>query len=1142
MTLRKYLLALLLTLSFSSFSQTPKTLLWKISGKGLKQPSYLFGTMHMNDKRLFMLGDSLFAAIERTNGFAMEVNPDEMAAYVINNIINDEKGSKLKEILSAETFNKYADALSKKLGKDADDITARDIVNEKNKWITEYLEKGEMPTFLDAYLYNIAKRQGKWVGGVEDMADQANLLENLVDESDIIALLSGENTTEAIRKGLDHMRKVYIAEDLDAIEQLTIGYEDRDALLIRRNIKMARRMDSLSAIRTMLFAVGAAHLPGDSGVIALLRKRGFRVDPVISSKKIDAAKYTYKEVELPWVTVHDSVSFYKVEMPSTPTDINLMGALDMKFLIDLSTTSAFCTMAFPNPGGGSNEDALMESFSKTFSKKKKMGAPRKFERNGVNVYEYLQSSPDGNTRMQLFVRNNSVYMAMMHAAKKQVVVSAEADRFFNSFAPTQQKRKTVTYSFRDQNKDVDFQTPVRMMYSKALSKNEEGSGWKVAAYMGTDINNGSYYLFIERRVEKGYYLNDFSQVLAEFKEMLPTQIEEVLEEGERKFKNGSGYFVKGYSTKEKDIVTSMLYTFRDNRIYLFSAISDGKVNFDAFFDSIEYLPYKESGWKTQTSEDNRFSTWAPAPFYRDYSDDSTSSQLVTFDENASSTMYVLTDTLSEYYWASSEAAFWKEQVNNYNSDGDSVIRVTDAKNGDAVGKDLLISRPGGSMTRIRILRDGNVLYSLSAYAQEAHLYSANIDKYFKEFRFTSPVKPYDVTVSKAKKLIDALQDSNTVRTAYYSISTANFEKKDLPLLHDALFRKFPLVYEYSASTLVNQALAEKLAKLNEKETLDFIRKEFPRLTGDKEEMKWAALYALSSFKTNESYRQMQQLLSGDARPEGYNYDFFASLRENYDLLKTIYPDLIKIIPDTTYSLYLTEYGVTMIDSNVMKKSFFVQNEAPFHQLTDLYIQRNKNNTDDEYEWKMESLIGLHERIATPASIQSLRRIMQMNILYLKREAALSLTKLKEKVDPAVFNAIAADPYFRISLYDRLKEMNRLELFPKAYATQKAIAEGEAMDAASEDGAPDTIIFVKEKTAELGGKKYKFYLFKARYEYEDGTNEYLVVAGGFDPDGKKIEVAHYYCSVYWEKEFDAAAIDALFEEWKKQYSEDDEDDD
>src|SRR5688572_25614962 len=51
------------------------SLLWEITGNGLKQPSYLFGTMHVSDKLAFHLGDSFYNAIKSVNVVALETNP-----------------------------------------------------------------------------------------------------------------------------------------------------------------------------------------------------------------------------------------------------------------------------------------------------------------------------------------------------------------------------------------------------------------------------------------------------------------------------------------------------------------------------------------------------------------------------------------------------------------------------------------------------------------------------------------------------------------------------------------------------------------------------------------------------------------------------------------------------------------------------------------------------------------------------------------------------------------------------------------------------------------------------------------------------------------------------------------------------------
>jgi len=69
---------------YSQISKLPNTLLWKISGNGLIKSSYLYGTMHLTDKRVFQLGDSLYKSIEQTEGFAAELDMNRVGMQMVN--------------------------------------------------------------------------------------------------------------------------------------------------------------------------------------------------------------------------------------------------------------------------------------------------------------------------------------------------------------------------------------------------------------------------------------------------------------------------------------------------------------------------------------------------------------------------------------------------------------------------------------------------------------------------------------------------------------------------------------------------------------------------------------------------------------------------------------------------------------------------------------------------------------------------------------------------------------------------------------------------------------------------------------------------------------------------------------------------
>ena len=117
------LIATCIQLSFcqSSFSQKlPSTLLWRISGNGLQKSSYLFGTLHLTDERVFNLGDSLYRSIEQSDGFAIEIDPQEFTPLMIDEAKKEiyQKGQPIKELMSSAQYEKYGKMLGKKLNKE----------------------------------------------------------------------------------------------------------------------------------------------------------------------------------------------------------------------------------------------------------------------------------------------------------------------------------------------------------------------------------------------------------------------------------------------------------------------------------------------------------------------------------------------------------------------------------------------------------------------------------------------------------------------------------------------------------------------------------------------------------------------------------------------------------------------------------------------------------------------------------------------------------------------------------------------------------------------------------------------------------------------------------------------------------------
>lgn len=287
---------------YTQKTNTRQTFLWRISGNGLSKPSFLYGTVHLTDRKLFYFSDSLYRYLEQAEGFNIEIDADTLINASVRNWTKNDNGRLVKSLLNKKEYDRYADGLSKTLGKPADKITTRDLWIAKNRKTVTAYKKGDMQTIMDLYLYGLARKQGKTVGGIEDIEDQMEMIDDLFDKTDVAYVTSDVSPEIGV---VERMRQLYINEDLDGIRLLMEGSGNQrfnDIVLKKRNHKMAARMDSLARQRSSFFAVGVGHLPGDTGVIALLKKKGYAVDPVFSSKKISPEKYSYTTVERPWIS------------------------------------------------------------------------------------------------------------------------------------------------------------------------------------------------------------------------------------------------------------------------------------------------------------------------------------------------------------------------------------------------------------------------------------------------------------------------------------------------------------------------------------------------------------------------------------------------------------------------------------------------------------------------------------------------------------------------------------------------------------------------------------------------------------------------------------------------------------------------
>jgi len=156
------------------FSQS---LLWKISGNGLKTPSYLYGTIHIQDKRVFAFDSTVTNAFNSCDAFAMEILVSDIKPEVMKKATIMKKGS-IKELMSEEDYKLVAKVFHEKTG-------ANLLLYDKMKpfFLSSQIEQADMPKdmdeALDLHFLKLAEKQEKATFGVEKFEQQVAAIDKI---------------------------------------------------------------------------------------------------------------------------------------------------------------------------------------------------------------------------------------------------------------------------------------------------------------------------------------------------------------------------------------------------------------------------------------------------------------------------------------------------------------------------------------------------------------------------------------------------------------------------------------------------------------------------------------------------------------------------------------------------------------------------------------------------------------------------------------------------------------------------------------------------------------------------------------------------------------------------------------------------
>lgn len=289
----KYLLIGFLSLALSSKAQQKKaenSLLWEISGKNLKKPSYLFGTYHYAGKDFI---DTMKVLNEKLN----------QADIIVGELIIDSTltsklvpfmvmvDNSLDKLLTPTEYQGVANYLKKISGQDLKMFNIMKPVTIQMTILQFTAPRSNISATnpaLDQYIQEYGKANQKIVIGLETAEDQALVLfgSSLARQKEL--LLKSIIDEKKNKKEGERLYASYIAQNLDELEKVFLKYNDStqeeiDQLLKNRNTKWMAQLPDLMQNGSLFIAVGAGHLVGQDGLIKQLKAQGYEVMPVATN-------------------------------------------------------------------------------------------------------------------------------------------------------------------------------------------------------------------------------------------------------------------------------------------------------------------------------------------------------------------------------------------------------------------------------------------------------------------------------------------------------------------------------------------------------------------------------------------------------------------------------------------------------------------------------------------------------------------------------------------------------------------------------------------------------------------------------------------------------------------------------------------
>ena len=1118
---------LMLFFGLAVSAQEAHSLLWEISGNGLAESSYLYGTMHVSKRIAFRLDDVFYEALDQSEVVALESDPgtwldnDELMGFMgprgngfyIKGFYTHPfmvKNPSREEMASHLAFN---------------DSRVNGILYRSNDEAQDFEEE----TYLDMFIYQSGKKFDKRVLALEDLEESAAL----VARASLNPMK--QKPDEWLQKKMQQqdfstlLQNAYRDRNINLLDSIDKGmYTEHylENMLFIRNRNMAQRLDSIVRTAKTFTGIGAAHLPGKRGVIAILRQMGYSVNPLLSKSTVKGKQI--KE---------------KLEQSIKQNDYQSFGPDDGFFSIDLHNklypVSEKPNTIYVSPDLA-NGSFVMVNRIPTFSYLKrdvayslddldkmlfenipgKILEKSRIERNGFEGLDIKNQLKNGDhQRYHIFLTPLEILIFKMGGDGEYVV--QHSDTIFNSirFKNRAFGMEKVASAFGD------FEVEMPTLYSFT---NRTRNGDRLV--QGYDSISGNYY-FLRKAT-----LNDFNFLEAdqfELKQIQKRFYQDLKLEPEYLGYKGNALTSKALIDPEGNNWLYLKTTFKRGEYYLLGIVTDKETDAIAYFDSLEL---KEAG---QTKSYERvidtamyFSTMSnvkPPKFVESskmylsgrnrpkayeaynkktvYQNKNNEAVTVTLNKSHDFMMFPSIDSV----WALRKALYGQqrflvtdEKVSNY-PDGRHEIELTLADSSSSRG--ILIKN---------VLK-GGLLYEVKAQVDTVDAPSRFVSEFFDNFELFDTIIGNDILSDRTNDFFKALRTNDSI--VHSGFNFIHFQKQHIDsLIHYIADFTYPDDKKYIQAYLI-----QELGKLDDPQVVPFLR-DFYQRSYNNSNAQTKILQSVSCKSDDRSLTLLLELLSQDlplVSNTGEIQKIFRPYMDSLPLAKKLYPELLDYSAIEEYKSPIFSILAKLQEKGLVKPNNYKKYQKQI--LNDAKIQLKRalgnvaNNVGDGNKGSntcavLEDYAVLLYPFREEKEVKDFfKRLLWVKDRNIRTTYAMLMAKESDYLPQGLLEDLAADLNSRLLLFNKLKGIDKLELFPSKYRSERYLAESLLYENGHFDKTRDSLHLLGEQPLRFEDRSFTGYYFKSRNkdDYDQNFKISLVV---FEK-GKALATKPFYKSAH-----------------------------